>query len=444
MEPSYKTFKNSYFVKKQDTLHKSHNLGNRFLNINDSVTYDDMILWKEVPRFQISEIFLYSTDKFVYGFKIIYYNPSTKDYFSGADYKVDGIQLKPKHALQTKSIKLAEDDYLVEVKVRSGAVIDFLRFQTKKGLILEGGGPGGGEFVKKSKGYKDYYFSNFGGTLDVNEGCLKAIHFEEIPFHTIDVKVKGNIDFQSFRRILRMVVEYLPLTDSVKIFTLNSHLYILRRDPLCFRCLTESVLKSLNNQHRRYIKNLAEKEGMEEDEDFAYAISLIKMTSNKIENAYGQLGWKNWDQSNEGFAIETFLTQPYRTHCFAGTHFEDEVSTELLIKDSFDQEFIKELMNGKNVIYAGGFIARRPDCPSKGFIIFEVFGSDGQKIFEQKKMKENLLPEYRLMAIRYQVEKGKIPHKVRLTFGGVDSKCWAGNYGPRFSGLFIRGYKVNF
>ena len=48
------------------------------------------------------------------------------------------------------------------------------------------------------------------------------------------------------------------------------------------------------------------------------------------------------------------------------------------------------------------------------------------------------------MVIRYQAEKGKIPHKVKLTFGGHDLKSWAGNYGPRFSGLFIRGYKANF
>ena len=103
MEPSIKTFKSSYFAKKLDTLHKSHNLGNRFLNINDSVTYDDMILWQDVPRFQISEIFLLSNENYVYGFKIIYYNPLTNNYYSGADYKVDGIPLKIRHALQKKS-----------------------------------------------------------------------------------------------------------------------------------------------------------------------------------------------------------------------------------------------------------------------------------------------------------------------------------------------------
>ena len=444
MEPSIKTFKSSYFAKKLDTLHKSHNLGNRFLNINDSVTYDDMILWQDVPRFQISEIFLLSNENYVYGFKIIYYNPLTNNYYAGADYKVDGIPLKIRHALQKKSIKLAEDDYLVEIKVRSGAVIDFLKFQTKKGLILEGGGSGGGEFVKKSKSDKDYYFSNFGGTLDVNSGCLNAIHFEEIPFQTVDIKVKGNIDFQTFRRILKMVVEYLPLQDSVKIFTLNSHLYLLRRDPHCFRCLTELVLKSLNNQHRRYIKNLAAKEEMYDDEAFAYATSLIKKTSNKIKNAYGQFGWENWNKTGEGFAIETFLTQPYRTHCFAGTHYNSEVSIELLINEIFEQEFIKELITGNNVIFAGGCIARRPDCPSKGFIQFEVFESGGEIIFKEKKKKKELLPEYQIMVIRYQAEKGKIPHKVKLTFGGHDLKSWAGNYGPRFSGLFIRGYKANF
>ena len=448
LEKPIEKYENSYFSKKPNTLHKSFNLGNRILNANQIVLFDDAILFQKVPNFHLFEIFLYSDEKYVYGFKFIYYDPETKKYFAGADLKMD-VSDKTKEIIP-KSIKLNEDDCVVEITVRNGVIVDFIKFLTKKGLILEGGNPNGGEFVRTVKSQNDHYFSNFGGSLDTSWRCLKTINFEEIALKQSNIKCQGKISFQTYRLVLRMIVNYLPFNDSVNIFLLNSHLYSLRRDPLCFRYLTESALKSLNNQHRMYIKNILDKEiqkendGYIEDDSFKYATSLIRMTSNKIKNAYGQLGWQHWQKSNNGFKIETSSTQPYRTHCFVGTHYMSKVFQEFVLNEIFNEEFIQGLYKGTKVIFAGGYIARRSDCPSCGFIELEIFNESGEAIFTEKRKKENLIPEYEMICIRYQVENGKIPHKLKFTFGGHDLKGWVGNYGPRFSGLFIRGYEAQF
>ena len=241
-----------------------------------------------------------------------------------------------------------------------------------------------------------------------------------------------------------MIVNYLSFKDSVKIFLLNRHLYTLRKDPLCFRYLTESALKSLNNQNRTYIKNIFNKNELQimNDDSFKYATSLIRMTSNKIKNAYGQLGWKDWQKPNDGFAIATDLTQSYRTHCFVGILY---MSTEFVLNEKFDEEFMQGLIKGTKVILAGGNIASIVECPSFGFIELVIFDEKGEVIFTEKINKENPIPEYQIVYIRYQVENGKIPQKLKFTCGGNDLKGWGGpTYGLRFSGLFIRGYEAKF
>ena len=448
LENPIETYENSYFSRKSDILHKSFNLGNRLPNPRHMVSFDDATLFRGVPNLQVSEIFLYSNQISIFGFKVIYYNPETKKYYAGADFKVDA-SYKIEYIIP-KSIKLNEDDCVVEITVRNGDVVDYIKFQTKKGLILEEGNPNGGDFVKTVRSQNDHYFSNFGGSLHTIWGCLLAIHFEEITLKQPSIKCQGKINFQTYRLVLRMIVNYLSFKDCVKIFLLNSHLYTLRSDPLCFRYLTESALKSLNNQHRTYIKNILnkkiqmEEDGQMKDDSFKYAISLIRMTSNKIKNAYGQLEWQDWQKSNNGFAIETALTQSYRTHCFAGNLSMSEVFQEFVLNKIFDEEFMQGLIKGTKVILAGGNLARRCECPSFGFIELVIFDEKREVIFTEKINKENMIPEYQTVYIRYQVENGKIPQKLKFTFGGRDMEEWKGNYGPRFSGLFIRGYEAKF
>ena len=102
MEPSYKKIENSFFASKNDTLQKSYHIGNRFLHNEDCQAFDDMILYKQVPRFKIFQITLYS-DKHekLTGFQIIYYNQEKKEFFAGADNN-----LCKKHDLNKKSIDL--------------------------------------------------------------------------------------------------------------------------------------------------------------------------------------------------------------------------------------------------------------------------------------------------------------------------------------------------
>ena len=171
LENPIETHENSYFSRKSDPLHKSFNLGIRILNPSHIESFDDAILFRAVTNLQVSEIFMYSNQKFCFGFKVIYYNPETNQYYAGADFKIDESD-KTKHYCQNdkkdiiqKSIKLNEDDCVVEITVRNSAVVDYLKFLTKKGLILEGGNPNGGDFVKTVRSQNDHYFSNFGGSL---------------------------------------------------------------------------------------------------------------------------------------------------------------------------------------------------------------------------------------------------------------------------------------
>lgn len=439
-------YPNSRFSKTPNSVYKTFNLGNR-IPCDKVISFDDAILFKEVPNFQLFEILLYSNQKYVYGFKFVYFNPETKQYLSGVDLRTNDSDT-PKDIIP-KSIKFNENDCVVEITVRNGMIIDFIRFRTKKGLILEGGNPTGGEFVKTVKSRKDHYFSNFGGSIETSWRCLKTINFEEINLKQL-IKCQTKISFQTYRHVLRLIVNYLPFKDSVKIFLLNSHLHSLRRDPLCFKSLTESVLKSLNNQHRMYIKDILEKElqmaedGQTEDESFKYAMSLIRMTSNKIKNAYGDLGLQGW-QMTGSYVTESKATQPYRTHCFAGSRYMSTIFQDLVLNEIFDEEFIEGFNKGTKVIFAGGNIARTTECPAVGFIQLQVFNESGEEIFNDKINKENLIPEYELICIRYKVEEGKIPYKLKFTAGGYDRKTWSGDYyGPKFSGLFVRGYDSDF
>ena len=150
------------------------------------------------------------------------------------------------------------------------------------------------------------------------------------------------------------------------------------------------------------------------------------------------------EKKNGGFVVETFLTQPYRTHCFAGTYYESEVYNEFLVNELFDGEFIEGFLKGHYIILAGGYIARRFDCGSKGYINLKVYNEAGEIIFGTNVEKNQLNTNYETICIKYKFEKVKIPHKFKFCFGGIDLKFWAGNYGPRFSGLFIRGYKASY
>ena len=189
---------------------------------------------------------------------------------------------------------------------------------------------------------------------------------------------------------------------------------------------------------------MLDNEDIQNDESFKYVRSVLDFTKNKLKNPYGADGFNNWIQIQEGFNIENISTQPYRSHCFAGTYYNSELCTEHDIRELFDEEFCEGLFKGNNLIVVGGFVARRPDCGSTGYIDLKVFSEAGETIFNYRIDKPELDVQYDIIYIKYCVEKDKIPHKLRFSFGGKDAKYWAGNYGPRFSGMFIRGYKKSY
>ena len=437
MEPSYIIFDNKLFKTNRDSIFKSHNIGNRFSYIDKTLSYDDIMIYKKVPDFKVSEITLYfNPNSFVYGFQVIYHNFETNEFFAGADYKLD----KQNELLSKKTIKLDEDDYLISISGKTGSLVDNLRFETKKGKILEGGGPNGSSFEYKTK--EGYYFSKFGGTISENDGILIVLSFEEM---CVDKQKKNEIiNFAPFRKIFKLVCEYLCLFDQTKIFMLNSHLFSLRKDPYVLSNITINAIKSVNNQHRRYVKEILSKTNIENDESYNYIISTLNFTSNKIKNPYGAYGLKYWIETKKGFLAEDFITQPYRTHCFAGTYFDSELEIEGVIKEFFNEEFYQGLVKGVNVIIAGGFIARRSDCPSRGYVRLTIYDENNSIIFKKKEKRMELKVPYQLIMVKYLFEKEKIPYKLKFSFGGKDLKFWAGNYGPRFSGLFLRGYKKSF
>lgn len=440
MEPSYKTLDLKNFATGRPTLHKSHNVGNRYLNIDKSVTYDDLILYKSVPSFKIHKISIISDDAYVYGIQTIYLNEKTQETYSGAIVSSNLPQ-----DCQIKTLTIDEDDYICKISGLSGAVIDNLCFETRKGKILQGGGSGGDSFVVTAK--NDYYFSNFGSTLSSSDHRLMALHFEEIPIHKIESTFINEIrNFKNFRKIFKLCSEFLSLRDLIQIFSVNSHFYSLRFDPFYVYSMAMQIIKSMNNQHRVYLKNLMNDERVKNNEEFNTIRKILAFTSNKIKNPYGCLGFEGWEKIKQGFAIETFMTQPYRTHCFAGTYFLSVLSVDFIFKEAFDEDFIKEFLKGNNLIVAGGMIARRPDCPSEGFVELKAFAENDEVIFEKKQKYEELKNDYQLISVKYYYDdkKDKIPFKLTFSFGGADQKFWAGNYGPRFSGLFVRGYKKEF
>jgi len=143
--------------------------------------------------------------------------------------------------------------------------------------------------------------------------------------------------------------------------------------------------------------------------------------------------------------IEDFFCQKHRKHCFASSHYWKPIHYVVKYED-LPVESRAMFEKGAAVLKIGAYIAKRWDCPSQGYFVGEIKDVERNVVYGKKVEKKNEdLPlvhhtsntSYVFMVIEYWYEEKKIDSIV-VTIAGKDEKAWAGNYGARFSGVFVR------
>jgi hypothetical protein len=146
--------------------------------------FNDYDFIYEMPEVKIKEIKLYDMGSYLAGLQVFY---SVADQIAtpGLHCTVNVLDIEDSkdwkdyrgNIIKEHSLTLDDDEYINEVEIRSGAIIDKLTVRTNKKRELSAGGNGGGfSYITINKGEQLLAFTGSHATSENQENSWPTIH----------------------------------------------------------------------------------------------------------------------------------------------------------------------------------------------------------------------------------------------------------------------------
>lgn len=139
----------------------------------NGLRFDDIEFLSEMKSIKVVEVRLYENKKYVSGIQFFYdYKGQivTPGLHCVADIELIGDESKWKdyknELIVEKMLKLDNDEYINQLEISSGVIIDKILLKTNKGKVISAGGKGGNTKVYHSK--ENEQFIGFKGSLATN------------------------------------------------------------------------------------------------------------------------------------------------------------------------------------------------------------------------------------------------------------------------------------
>ncbi len=310
-------------------------------------------------------------------------------------------------------------------------------FTTNKGNRFSLGGEGGGDFSFKAP--EDFNISCFGGTCGDCENSLTTLtcDIQEIPGMRKNNFTLLNL---SWKPIIRALMDYLDVQDFSRLFLLNREFSKLRFDTYIMRTFAKKLIYTVNNQNRRYTKLVIENSPYN-DTFKSEILKLMEISKNRVKNPYGVHEFKEWtitQQGGNGWQIQNGFCQKFRKSCFVTSYAICSMEIRKTFEEIFNKDELQGILDGRYILACGGFMGQN-GFGGEGSLSITVYSKDDQKIFTRTKSKNQPRMEYDKLSMVYRFDDSKeLPHRFVFEVRGKDTCFWAGHYGARFSGLFIR------
>jgi hypothetical protein len=244
----------------------------------------------------------------------------------------------------------------------------------------------------------------------------------------------------SWKPIIRSLIDYLDVQDFSRLFLLNREFSKLRSDGYILGSFAKRLIYTVNNQNRRYTKLIIDNQHYT-DTFRGELLNLLEISKNKVKDPYGALNFQDWTitlQGGNGWQIQNGYTQKFRDSCFVTSYGLCAFEITKTFEETFTKEEIEGIINGRYIMACGGFIGQN-GFGGEGSVTLSVFSKENQKIFTCTKSKNQPRMEYDKLAMIYRFDEAKpLPHRFVFDIRGKDTCYWAGHYGARFSGIFLR------
>jgi hypothetical protein len=179
---------------------------------------------------------------------------------------------------------------------------------------------------------------------------------------------------------------------------------------------------------------------------------ILENTQNHIKNSSVAKGFDEWNViENGGVIVEEIdhaLPSPRKKKqkAFSGSYAKSKLMQSVA---AADMQVLKET-NFKCQILAGAYINARPDCGSYAKVTLQAINDMDEVIKELNNEYQDLLfPFNGVHTYKYSVLKIDDPEiiskavKFNLFLETHDNRGWAGNFGSKFTDMFIRAVPTN-
>ena len=405
------------------------------INFNrKNICFDDVFLLEKNREIKVSKIEItFIPNGYVKGIQFTYKTLSDKKEIKGNNMTT----YKGKSKIQKTVFDLKDDEFIIEIFGRKGAIIDNIGFKTNLGRSLSGGGNGGGPFSIKC--IKDYYFSVFAGSCGDCDDSLSNLTVDILTLP--NVIIKKEIDFKMSTRsknVLRLAMDFLSISECMKLFLVNKEFSKLRFDHYILGNFWTRIVYAGNNQNRRYIKEFMKRINDEEIlNDLKTLKELLKFSKNKISDPYGKFNFKGWLVEGD-WNVDKSMTQRFRNSCFTTSYTRSSLLFKEELTKLFDNEQIRLLNEGLNHILVGSFFGSGWNKTEASFKC-RIYDKQDKILFENHYYKNyDDTCEHEHITFKYKNIKGSIAYRIELIIEGRDNKFWGGYFGPSISGTYIR------
>lgn len=280
-------------------------------------------------------------------------------------------------------------------------------------------------------------------------------------------KSKKNLDPAVSIKLLQYLIEFhlefLTLKDICNLFLTNRSIYKMQTSfpflvSIGRRCVDPNLPE--NSSLRKYFKKMLLKSKGDASTRTVLQTKILReletklvLSRNAIFNSSGKYdfdGWKITANGGNKWKIEDFFTHGQKKTCFVTSYATCTMNYIVPIEKFLTQQVTVEDLMQRAKFKAGCYIARRWDCRAHGEASFTVYDKEENQIFHERVfMSSEQLPggtgsfaPYMKIEICFKPDKDKAKSikYLKLELSGQDDQFWAGHYGARFSGAYIRCY----
>lgn len=422
-------------------------------NLQTLKTYTDDAITLSLNRaYQIHSLIIYQDENpYIQGISVTYIHSVKKKQYTSS------LFISNKNCT-SKKLELREDEFITRIFGKKGSLIDSLGFETNLGQICEAGGQGGEPFSWECP--QGFHCWTFAGGMNNDRLVYLGFHIEAIPKGAPgDIPAtfsNDNITQERFRKVFYMISDFLSIPDHFNLFMTSKYFAEFKDDGEMMSKLAWRVIYypiSCEKFGRPRIIRHFLKKIVKRGENYYWSkplAHLIQVSKNYIKNSSGSRGFEGWQiisNAGDNWKVDNFLTEPEKKTVFVSSYGVCSMIYNVDLTTPDEKSKIDEWCLGKSYFVAGVLISRRWDCPAKGGLKVIIEFNDG-KTKELISQMEDLpyvgIPEKSWVHLYHIIDKelfevgSAAPKRIGVFLWGVDKKFWAGWYGARFSGAYLR------